>query len=62
MHFALRDRTDIFIMALAPWVIAIAPAGVKPRMDLQADGALDDPALPDYRICESSAIENFPRV
>jgi hypothetical protein len=41
---ALRDRTDVFIMALAPWVVAIPPAGADGwRESREGDDLGDDP-------------------
>jgi len=52
MQSAINDRTGVFILALPPWVIAIASAGAVASDGSGAGGDVGDPRaarLPNLR-------------
>ena len=64
MQYAISERTGVFSLALAPWVIAIASAGAAASgTDLEPEATWEVvQALQDSRTCESTAVANFLRV
>jgi hypothetical protein len=63
MQSAKSDRTGVFILALPPWVIAIASAGAVASDGSGAGGDVGDHlGLQDSRIREIAVVANFLRV